>query len=292
MTAPSLLECPCWDTHRFVSFNPNSGNRSVENDPSMKQNYDLGLLSNEAQPQPPVAVADVSDSAKVEHEAGTPTVPRVSFWKTKVGKMLMGVVAIILIASIVGGSLGATRARARHRTHIADKSPSSSREASPTSSSTAAPSATLISWVQANWRWCNKCQALAYGGFADLGPCPASGLHDHFGSGDYSLIVDAHEILGEDESDWRWCNKCQALAFADSPSLGSCSAGGMHDHTGSGNYVLAYSASSGAPPGRQDNWRWCNKCQVPAFAGFGAGPCSAGGFHDHSGSVNYMLNVS
>jgi hypothetical protein len=164
----------------------------------MQQNYDLGLLSNEAQPQPPVAVADVSDSAKVEHEAGTPTVPRVSFWKTKVGKTLIGVIAIILIASIVGGSLGATRARARHRTHIADKpssSPDPSREASPTSSSMAAPSATLTPWVQANWRWCNKCQALAYGGNADLGPCPASGLHDHFGSGDYSLVVDASEIV-------------------------------------------------------------------------------------------------
>jgi len=40
------------------------------------------------------------------------------------------------------------------------------------------------------------------------------------------------------QDNWRWCNKCQGLAFAGSPSPGACPAGGTHDHAGSGNYVV------------------------------------------------------
>ena len=40
------------------------------------------------------------------------------------------------------------------------------------------------------------------------------------------------------QDNWRWCNKCQVLAFAGFPSLGACAAGGSHDHSGSGDYVL------------------------------------------------------
>ncbi len=40
------------------------------------------------------------------------------------------------------------------------------------------------------------------------------------------------------QKNWRWCKKCQGLTFAGNPSLGSCPAGGNHDHGGSGNYSL------------------------------------------------------
>ena len=41
------------------------------------------------------------------------------------------------------------------------------------------------------------------------------------------------------QDNWRWCNKCQALAFAGNGSLGACPAGGQHNDTGSGDHVLA-----------------------------------------------------
>jgi hypothetical protein len=87
---------------------------------------------------------------------------------------------------------------------------------------------------------------------------------------------------------WRWCNKCQALCFAGGPTPGPCSAGGAHDHAGSGDYVLIHNLPAGS--GGQDNWRWCNKCQILTFAGNPSpGPCAAGGTHNHAGSGNYTL---
>jgi hypothetical protein len=91
------------------------------------------------------------------------------------------------------------------------------------------------------------------------------------------------------QDNWRWCNKCQVLAFAGNPSPGPCAAGGVHDHLLSGDYVLTYSVAVGG--NEQDNWRWCNKCQVLAFAGNPSlGPCADGGSHDHSGSGDYVLS--
>jgi hypothetical protein len=138
---------------------------------------------------------------------------------------------------------------------------------------------------QDNWRWCNKCQGLAFAGNPSLGPCPAGGQHNHTGSGDYVLVQNDPAAPGQ--SNWRWCNKCQGLAFAGNPSLGPCPAGSQHNHTGSGDYVLVQN-HPGAPG--QSNWRWCNKCQGLAFAGNPSlGPCPAGGQHNHTGSGNYVL---
>ena len=92
--------------------------------------------------------------------------------------------------------------------------------------------------TQDNWRWCNKCQGLAFAGFPSQGACPAGGLHNHFLSGDYVLIQDV-PVGGGQQDNWRWCNKCQALAFAGIPSPGACPAGGLHNHFLSGDYVLS-----------------------------------------------------
>ena len=40
---------------------------------------------------------------------------------------------------------------------------------------------------QSNWRWCSKCQGLAYAGNGGPGICPAGGHHDHTVSADYTL---------------------------------------------------------------------------------------------------------
>ena len=44
-------------------------------------------------------------------------------------------------------------------------------------------------------------------------------------------------IPDDSQENWRWCKKCQVLAFAGNPST-ACAAGGVHDYTSSGNYVL------------------------------------------------------
>ncbi len=145
---------------------------------------------------------------------------------------------------------------------------------------------------QDNWKWCNKCQALSFAGQNSLGACPAGGVHDHAGSGDYVLAQHPQKVVPGPipigQANWMWCNKCQVLSFAGSPSPGACPSGGFHNHAGSGNYMLAQNVTPG--PTNQDNWKWCNKCQALSFAGQNSlGACPAGGVHDHAGSGDYVL---
>src|SRR5262249_6029088 len=44
------------------------------------------------------------------------------------------------------------------------------------------------------------------------------------------------------QNNWQRCTKCQVLTFAGSPNLGACPVGGTHDHTGSRNYLVAFSS--------------------------------------------------
>jgi hypothetical protein len=89
------------------------------------------------------------------------------------------------------------------------------------------------------------------------------------------------------QPNWRWCKKCQCLGFAGNASPGACIAGGMHDHSGSWNYLIVHDASG--YPG-QGNWRWCHKCEVLSYAGSASlGACAAGGTHDHAGSWDYRI---
>jgi len=138
---------------------------------------------------------------------------------------------------------------------------------------------------QDNWRWCNKCQCLAFAGNPSAGACIAGDSHDHSGSGNYILVHNTQEARGQ--GNWRWCNKCQCLAFAGNQAMGFCHAGGQHNHEGSGNYVLQNNIAVIAG---QANWRWCNKCQCLFFAGSSAlGHCPAGSAHALQGSGNYTL---
>lgn len=133
---------------------------------------------------------------------------------------------------------------------------------------------------QLGWRWCSKCQGLWYAGSA---ACPASGCHDHTGSGDYSL---AHDLPSSPirQTDWKWCSKCQVLSFVQHVT-GACSGGDLHDTGGSLNYTL----DVGTSPGQQ-NWKWCNKCYGLSFAGNQSlGRCAKGEMHDHKGSGDYRI---
>lgn len=96
---------------------------------------------------------------------------------------------------------------------------------------------------------------------------------------------------------WRWCRKCQGVYFG--AAAGVCSAGGSHDSTGSGDYMI----SQGAPAAiQQPEWRWCSRCSQLFFGGDGrSGVCPASGAmpglasvsgkdgHDGSSSGHYVL---
>jgi len=145
--------------------------------------------------------------------------------------------------------------------------------------------------LESGWQWCKKCQEMAFAGGASPGNCPAGKQHDHTGSLNYLVATKASGVAGQDN--WRRCIKCEALSFAGGRSAGACPAGGQHDHTGSADYVLPQKGAGPIPEYTQDNWKWCNKCQVLAAAGgSSAGPCAAGGQHDHTGSGDYFLGYS
>jgi len=140
-----------------------------------------------------------------------------------------------------------------------------------------------MAWkTQRNWRWCNKCQGLWFGG-NPAGPCPGGGNHVKTGSGNYSLV---RATSAPGQSNWRWCSKCQGLWFGGNPA-GPCPAGGKHIKTGSGNYTISNQAGAG-----QQGWRWCNKCQGMWFSlNNTSGKCPSGGGHSKVGSGNYRQVV-
>src|ERR1700712_387087 len=92
----------------------------------------------------------------------------------------------------------------------------------------------LPSSVQHNWRWCHKCQALAFAGHASPGPCSAGGVHNHAGSAQYDLTL-TYTMGPYEQGNWRWCRKCEVLSYAGALHPGACAAGGSHSHLGSGS---------------------------------------------------------
>jgi hypothetical protein len=136
------------------------------------------------------------------------------------------------------------------------------------------------------WRWCSNCSGLVY---AETAVCPAGGVHSEDGSSDYALYTSASAgaaaagvPIANFQTGWRWCKKCQGLAFA----AGFCIAGGSHDLSGSQDYALVHDASV---PGGQDQWSWCGQCQGLWFGGGGGwGTCPYGAAHRNDG-FNYNL---
>ena len=151
-------------------------------------------------------------------------------------------------------------------------------------------------FLQSDWRWCDKCQGLFFGGGLGDSDCPAGGTHAdpaQSGSGDYSLPHNAPASPSR-QSEWRWCDRCQGLFYGPAVADSLCPTGGTHAppaQSGSGNYGLPHDVP--ASPGMQSDWRWCSRCQGLFFAGgAAAGSCPAGGGHAlpaQSGSWNYSL---
>lgn len=99
------------------------------------------------------------------------------------------------------------------------------------------------------------------------------------------------------QENWRWCSKCHGLFFAggtvSQAPVGNCPAGGAHDSSQSGCYVLALSPTlSMLPIKTQGKWNWCKKCSGLFYGGNPGSKCSAGGEHDKSGSGEYFVSLS
>jgi hypothetical protein len=94
---------------------------------------------------------------------------------------------------------------------------------------------------QSDWRWCQKCYGLFFAnGQVSTGKCPVGGQHDKTVSGNYTLAHEAPAFPSQ-QSDWRWCNRCYGLFFANGQSsIGKCPAVGQHEKTISGNYTLMH----------------------------------------------------
>ena len=89
------------------------------------------------------------------------------------------------------------------------------------------------------------------------------------------------------QSGWRWCEKCQGLFFSGNPDQGACPAGGRHDASRSGAYLMTLGDGG---EGMQAAWRWCQKCQGLFFSGNpDQGACPAGAGHDASRSGAYSM---
>jgi hypothetical protein len=140
-----------------------------------------------------------------------------------------------------------------------------------------------MTWkTESNWRWCEKCQGLWFGGNG-AAPCPGGGKHIKTESDNYSLVHGTKEARGE--SNWRWCSKCQGLWFAGN-AVGACPAGGDHIQVGSEDYTIATDVTGGGQPG----WRRCSKCQGMWYGLVDkeVGRCPAGKGHSKDGSIGYQ----
>ena len=134
--------------------------------------------------------------------------------------------------------------------------------------------------VQADWRFCGKCQSMFYDGYDSKGVCPAGGAHSAVGNN----FVLPHDVRGPGQPDWRFCQKCQVMFFDGQASKGVCPAGGSHASAGF-NFVLPHDTRG---PGQPD-WRYCQKCQCMFFDGYPTkGTCAAGAAHVAAG-YNFVL---
>lgn len=144
---------------------------------------------------------------------------------------------------------------------------------------------------QPGWRWCKKCEGLAYWvGPDEPGHCPAGERHEHAPESYYAV---PHNTAGPDgQAGWRHCSKCHGLVHADSGDA-QCAGIGNHNTSASGEYFVRH-GSTGA--NEQIGWRYCKSCYGLAYldTGRGAGKCpaTATGTHDHSTSGSYSVPFS
>jgi hypothetical protein len=142
---------------------------------------------------------------------------------------------------------------------------------------------------QDGWRCCVKCGGLYFSYWGVQNACPAGGVHDFAGSGDYALPNNAANPPGQ--AGWRQCVKCSGMFFSENAGS-KCpvtTPTAHHDATASGAYSIVENAPNDSG---QHRWRWCAKCQGMWFEDGWASICPAdGNAHSLSGSGNYSIAV-
>src|SRR5262245_7458021 len=89
----------------------------------------------------------------------------------------------------------------------------------------------------------------------------------------------------DQQSSWRFCNKCGVMFFDGLPGKGICPGGGSHE-PGGFTYVMEHELEI---PNTQRDWRFCTKCGAMFFDGFpGKGVCRSGGGHEAAGFTYVM----
>jgi hypothetical protein len=137
---------------------------------------------------------------------------------------------------------------------------------------------------QDDWRFCEKCYAMFYDGFADKGRC-AFGA-GHVSQGLMFALPYGLTTTGTVQENWRYCEKCHVMFYDGFADKGSCPAGGGHAAQG---IVFSLQHSIPSSASAQDNWRYCQKCHAMFYDGFANnGICSAGGGHVAQG-LNFTL---
>jgi hypothetical protein len=147
------------------------------------------------------------------------------------------------------------------------------------------PGAAAAAGVQADWRFCNKCQQLFFDGYPQKGRCAAGGAHQAQG---YNFKIDHDDAKriggGPRQFDWRFCDKCYTMFFDGYPDKKKCPAGGGHAAQGFMFGLLHSGAGQG-----QDSWRFCTKCHALFFDGYpNKGKCTGGEGHAAAG-FNFRL---
>ncbi len=114
--------------------------------------------------------------------------------------------------------------------------------------------------------------------------------------------IAAVSARSREQSDWRWCHKCQALVYTGVSGDGVCAYGGLHDTAGSAHYTLplerslpptttttAASGSDAVHHSPRPRFLWCSKCQcLIATTDRSRSMCAAESEpHDHAGSLDF-----
>jgi hypothetical protein len=127
---------------------------------------------------------------------------------------------------------------------------------------------------QDKWRYCDKCFALHFDGFATSGRCAVQG---HVAAGlNFSL---RHDVNDPGQDQWRYCSKCSSMYYDGYRPKGVCPQGGEHAAAGF-NFNLPHDV----PGDGQGQWRYCSKCHGMFYNGYPTkGVCPQGGEHLASG---------
>jgi hypothetical protein len=132
---------------------------------------------------------------------------------------------------------------------------------------------------QMDWRFCGKCHALFFDGYATKGVCPAEGSHQAIG---YNFVL-PHDISENPHRQrfWAFCDKCQSMFFNGYPSKGTCATQGSH-HAAGYDFVLPHDLCENDQ--QRGQWRFCEKCYSMFFDGYlNKGVCPAEGSHQPAG---------